>query len=145
MYETWKEADWQTYDAIDIALNKGLLGKALKRRAQPVMAALEAMAENDSDAAMTLEAKLAADGSASFEVGDGGEPITLERAHVSFKKVQRTKKGEVVKPAVIEPAFGIGRIMYCIFEHTFRQRVVEKETEKRNFLALPALIAPIKW
>lgn len=39
--------------------------------------------------------------------------------------------GETVQPHVIEPAFGIGRIMYSIFEHSFRMREVEKDTEKR--------------
>ncbi len=29
---------------------------------------------------------------------------------------------EIFTPHVIEPSFGIGRIMYCILEHNFRQR-----------------------
>ena len=29
---------------------------------------------------------------------------------------------EQVVPSVIEPSFGIGRIMYALFEHNFRQR-----------------------
>jgi len=42
-------------------------------------------------------------------------------------------------PGVIEPSFGFGRIIYCLFEHKFRMR-----NEKRTFLSLPARIAPYK-
>ena len=45
-----------------------------------------------------------------------------------------------VVPSVIEPSFGIGRIMYTIFEHTFR---VREGDEQRVWLALPPSIAPI--
>ena len=76
-----------------------------------------------------------------------------------------TKKptGETVQPHVIEPAFGtsvasllafvavlkrshgfvigIGRIMYSVFEHSFRQRKVENDTEKRWVMLLVALMS----
>lgn len=45
-----------------------------------------------------------------------------------------------VVPSVIEPSFGIGRIMYAILEHTFR---VREGDEQRVWLALPPSIAPI--
>lgn len=60
-------------------------------------------------------------------------------------------------PGVIEPSFGIGRIVYCILEHTFRSRgiqvrarasdcliVLHQDQEERCFLALPTGIAPVK-
>lgn len=34
-------------------------------------------------------------------------------------------------PSVIEPSFGIGRILYCIFEHAYYQR--ESSEEKTVF------------
>ena len=40
----------------------------------------------------------------------------------------------MIQPYVIEPAFGIGRILYAIFEHRFRKRDVQKDTEKRNVI-----------
>merc|ERR1711862_307644 len=48
---------------------------------------------------------------------------------------------EKITPSVIEPSFGIGRIMYAIFEHNF---AVRKEDEQRTFLTLPPSIAPLK-
>ena len=45
-----------------------------------------------------------------------------------------------IVPSVIEPSFGIGRIMYAVFEHSFG---VREGDEQRVWLALPAAIAPI--
>lgn len=44
-------------------------------------------------------------------------------------------------PHVIEPSFGIGRIIYCVFEHNFRQRA---EDAQRTYFAFPPAVAPVK-
>ena len=48
--------------------------------------------------------------------------------------------GVDVIPSVIEPSFGIGRILYMILEHSYR---VREEDEQRKWLTLPSLVAPI--
>lgn len=58
---------------------------------------------------------------------------------VSVKKEMRTVHVEKITPSVIEPSFGIGRIMYSLFEHNFKMR-----DEARTFFSLPASIAPLK-
>lgn len=45
-----------------------------------------------------------------------------------------------VVPSVIEPSFGIGRILYAILEHNFHKR---EGDEMRSYLTLPPVIAPI--
>ena len=60
---------------------------------------------------------------------------------VSVKKEKKTIHIEKFIPSVIEPSFGIGRIMYALFEHSFRMR---EGDEARNYLSLPACIAPLK-
>lgn len=45
-------------------------------------------------------------------------------------------------PGVIEPSFGIGRIMYAILEHSYAVR--EKNGDKQGMLLLSPLIAPVK-
>lgn len=45
-----------------------------------------------------------------------------------------------VTPSVIEPSFGIGRILYAILEHNFS---VRDGDERRVWLSLPAAVAPI--
>ena len=44
-------------------------------------------------------------------------------------------------PSVVEPSFGIGRIMYCLFEHCYYTR--EKDAQRTVFKFSP-LVAPTK-
>jgi len=67
--------------------------------------------------------------------------VKITKDQVSIKREQKKIHVEEVVPSVIEPSFGIGRIMYSIFEHNFRQR---EGDEQRTFLSLPPIIAPYK-
>lgn len=55
-----------------------------------------------------------------------------------------------ITPHVIEPSFGLGRIIYSILEHSYVVRDTpkrdndSKEEEKRAYLSLPPIIAPTK-
>jgi len=42
---------------------------------------------------------------------------------------------------VVEPSFGVGRIMYALFEHNFK---VREGDEARSYFTLPPVIAPLK-
>jgi len=68
--------------------------------------------------------------------------FAISPTDVTIKREQRQVTVEEVVPSVIEPSFGIGRIMFAVFEHNFRAR--EGDNELRQFIALPPLIAPIK-
>ncbi|WAQ94005.1 SYG-like protein [Mya arenaria] len=48
---------------------------------------------------------------------------------------------EEFNPSVIEPSFGIGRVMYSLFEHNFK---IREGDEQRSYLSLPPIIAPYK-
>ncbi len=39
---------------------------------------------------------------------------------------------EEITPSVIEPSFGVGRIMYSIFEHNFRMREGDEQRTVSN-------------
>jgi hypothetical protein len=47
-------------------------------------------------------------------------PLCFLPACLAYPQVS----GRTFTPAVIEPSFGIGRIMYCMFEHAFYSREV---------------------
>jgi glycyl-tRNA synthetase len=47
---------------------------------------------------------------------------------------------EKYTPNVIEPSFGIGRILQALVEHSFNQR----EDLQRSYFKLPPRIAPVK-
>lgn len=57
------------------------------------------------------------------------------------KRYQKTVHVEDYVPSVVEPSFGIGRIMYAVFEHTYRKR---DNDEQRTYFAFPPLLAPYK-
>src|SRR5688572_17743400 len=67
--------------------------------------------------------------------------VELSKDMVEIKRYEKAMHVEEITPSVIEPSFGIGRIMYATLEHAFRQRDGD---EKRVYLDLPASIAPIK-
>ena len=112
--------------------NKQLLGKELKKEAKAVTDALAALCEAD---ALALRDRLAADGSAEV----AGCRLTKEM--VTIELVTKMVSGRSFTPGVIEPSFGIGRIMYCLFEHSFYWR---EGDEARMVLRLKPLVAPIK-
>lgn len=70
-----------------------------------------------------------------------GKEFTLTKEHLSFTQNEVTRMEEKYTPHVIEPSFGIGRIIYCIFEHCFK---VREEDAQRTFFDFPPQIAPLK-
>lgn len=56
-----------------------------------------------------------------------------------IKQEKHKISGKYIKPHVIEPSFGIGRILYCVLEHNFW---VRPEDPNRRVLSLKPQIAP---
>jgi len=69
---------------------------------------------------------------------------------VKIDSVEEKISGESITPHVIEPSFGLGRIIYSVLEHSYVVREVVKrdnetrDDEKRAYLSLPPIIAPTK-
>jgi glycyl-tRNA synthetase len=51
-----------------------------------------------------------------------GKEFALTEQMVAFEAQTKTHHEEKYIPNVIEPSFGIGRVLYCIFEHCFKSR-----------------------
>lgn len=73
----------------------------------------------------------------SFEID--GKKFVLNEIHVSFEQKIVNVMEEKYIPSVIEPAFGLGRILSAIFEHSFKTR-----DEERTYLCLKPRMAPVK-
>lgn len=116
--------------------NKKDFGKAFKKDAKAVVDALEALCVED---ALALDGTLVAEGKATIATLVGDKELV--KGMVSIKMETKKISGRNFTPSVIEPSFGIGRIMYCMFEHSFYVR--PEDTQKTVFKFSP-IIAPIK-
>ncbi|KAM9337093.1 glycine--tRNA ligase-like [Symphorus nematophorus] len=116
--------------------NKGAIGTAYKKDAKLV---LEYLAVCDECYITDQEKLLNENGEFSLETA--GRTFILTKDMVSVKRFQKTLHVEEIVPNVIEPSFGIGRIMYSIFEHSFH---VRQGDEQRTYFSFPATVAPYK-
>ena len=51
-----------------------------------------------------------------------GKEHKITSSMLKFEPTEKNVMEEKYTPSVIEPSFGIGRIVYCIFEHCFKVR-----------------------
>lgn len=76
-----------------------------------------------------------------MEVTISSKPFEITDKMVTFKMTKKRVTGKNITPGVIEPSFGIGRILYSILEHSYH---VRENDEQRGYLKLPPAIAPVK-
>jgi len=123
-------------EVVQANLNKALVGKNFKKDAKAINDYFAAVSEEEL---LEMEKKLAADGSVEIQVGSSS--FKLGSDILSIAKSEKTVHVEEFVPNVIEPSFGVGRILYTIFEHNFKMR---ENDVQRTYLSLPPLIAPVK-
>jgi len=85
--------------------------------------------------------EMSADSSFPISLDIEGEVVEVLPEHV--KRVQRTENvnGEWYVPHVVEPAFGIDRIIWHLLDHSYSE--TEKSGEDYTLLRLPEAIAPV--
>jgi glycyl-tRNA synthetase len=71
-----------------------------------------------------------------------GEKIEIESDLVTFESVEEEIRGEEIIPHVIEPSFGIDRIIYTVLDHSYYED--EVDGEKRAVLRLKPAVVPIE-
>eukprot|EP01120_Amphizonella_sp_Union-15-10_P003314 TRINITY_DN13737_c0_g1_i1.p1 TRINITY_DN13737_c0_g1~~TRINITY_DN13737_c0_g1_i1.p1 ORF type:complete len:207 (-),score=36.57 TRINITY_DN13737_c0_g1_i1:25-645(-) len=69
------------------------------------------------------------------------EGLKVTNEMLKLEKTRKQVNGYNLVPSVIEPSFGIGRIIYCLLEHAYW---VREGDEQRAVLSLSPIIAPIK-
>ena len=77
-----------------------------------------------------------------IEIEIDGKIIKVEKSLVEIKVIDEKVMGENVVPRVIEPSYGIDRIIYLLIEHSFYEEDVE--SEKRTVLRFSNEISPIQ-
>ncbi|KAM9287807.1 glycine--tRNA ligase [Cariama cristata] len=121
---------------VQFEANKGAIGKAYKKDAKVVMEYLSVC-----DECYITEMEQLLNEKGEFTVETEGKTFILTKDMVTVKRFQKTLHVEEIIPNVIEPSFGIGRIMYTVFEHTFH---IREGDEQRTFFSFPAVVAPFK-
>ncbi|KAJ2766288.1 Glycine--tRNA ligase 1, mitochondrial [Coemansia nantahalensis] len=120
--------------------NSKVFGPRLRRAAKPVQDHLLALPEGDLAA---LRDALARDGRAVVTLtgtaADGDHEITADM--VSIERQTITEHVRVYTPNVIEPSFGIGRILYALVEHSYNVRANDVN---RGVFSFNAQVAPFK-
>ncbi|CBY18832.1 unnamed protein product [Oikopleura dioica] len=68
------------------------------------------------------------------------EGVELKKSELVIKEEIKNIQVESFFPEVIEPSFGLGRILSALLEHSFQQR----EVDGRKFFTFPPSVAPYK-
>lgn len=76
-----------------------------------------------------------------FKVDGVEGDVEMDDKFVTIEQRTKTEHVREFTPNVIEPSFGIGRIIYSVFEHCFWSR---PEDTARAVLSFPPLVAPSK-
>ncbi|KAI0075606.1 glycyl-tRNA synthetase [Panus rudis PR-1116 ss-1] len=119
-----------------VEFNKKNLGKTFGKDSPVIQNVIN---ELDEAGLQKLKGELA-QGSATIVSPEGKEfKLTPDLLTIEKKTIKQSVRE--FTPNVIEPSFGLGRILYCLLEHSFWSR--ESDVE-RVVLSLPPVIAPTK-
>ncbi|KAI9720748.1 MAG: Glycine--tRNA ligase 1, mitochondrial [Chrysothrix sp. TS-e1954] len=125
--------EWQ------VDLEKKKLGPMFRKGASAVETAIESSDQKERE---RLASELEGNGKiilAVPDLPDGKAELTSDL--VKIVKRKRVEHVREYTPNVIEPSFGIGRILYSTLEHVYWHRA---DDVARGVLSLPAIIAPTK-
>lgn len=116
--------EWQ------IDLDKKKFGPQFKKDGKTVEAAIEALPQDKREA---LAQDLAADGKITVDVeAVAGGKVDISKDLITIERRTRTENTREFTPNVIEPSFGIGRILYSLLEHNYWTRGSEGGDEARG-------------
>ncbi|EJT44424.1 GRS2-like protein [Saccharomyces kudriavzevii IFO 1802] len=117
-------------------VNKKLFGPQFKYRAKKIESVLLRFSQEEL---RSRHKELKEGGKFTCQID--GDIVELDDGLVSIEMRTTLQHTREYIPNVIEPSFGLGRIIYCIFDHCFRLRA---DNNARAFFSFPLQVAPIK-
>ena len=118
----WRQFDQPRTQTLDrLVPNGGVIGPTFRGEAGAVVSALEALTELPDS--LPFELTLA-----------NGNSVSIDESMVARRIETVNVSGEWFTPHVIEPAFGIDRIIWHVLDHAYEE--AEKEGEAYTFLRL---------
>ncbi|KAL4868507.1 hypothetical protein BDV12DRAFT_185876 [Aspergillus spectabilis] len=131
--EPLKIEEWQ------VDLDKKKFGPRFKKDGKTVEAAIDALSQELRE---KLALELKQNGKIEVDVASvASGKVELEKDIINIEKRTRVENIREYTPNVIEPSFGIGRILYSVMEHVYWYR---EGDEARGVLSFPPAIAPTK-
>ena len=125
----WRQfAEPRTQTVERLAPNGAVVGPTFRADAGAVVAALEALSELPDELPFELQ------------LGDG-RSVTIDSSMVERRTETANVSGEWFTPHVIEPAFGIDRIIWHVLDHAYEE--AQKEGEDYTFLRLAEGISSV--
>ncbi|BGP22940.1 glycyl-tRNA synthetase [Rhodotorula toruloides] len=118
------------------AIDKKAFGPLFKKDAKAIEEAINALSEGELATAMQ---QLKEQQQATIKVNSQEFQVPANVLTITPTQIKEMVREFV--PNVIEPSFGIGRILYSLLEHSFWARA---DDVNRGVLSLPPAVAPIK-
>lgn len=107
-----------------------VLGPLFKKDAKVVKEALEALDPSEVEGKDRVTVKV------------GGKDVEVPTHGFEIMEREIKESGQYITPHVIEPSYGIDRIVYALIEHAYFE--TKKEGEEYRVLRLRSTVAPIK-
>jgi glycyl-tRNA synthetase len=104
-----------------------IIGPTFREKADQVNSALESLE-------LPIEFPI------NLELADGTN-VAIDESMVEEKRIQTTEHGEWFLPHVVEPAFGIDRILWHVLDHAYHE--IDKTDDAYTVLKISPTIAPI--
>ncbi|TYT63667.1 glycine--tRNA ligase [Natrialba swarupiae] len=120
----------KTVERATVDPDMSYLGPEFGGDAQAVVSELETLAARD---------RAAFEGD-TIEIGLEGESHEIPVAKTGFAVEEQTEAGEHITPHVVEPSFGVDRLVYTVLHHGYRED--EVSGEERTYLELEPEVAP---
>lgn len=124
-------------------LDKKLVGPRFKKDAKIVQ---ESVGELDQSRLQILAEELDDQGVVTIEtstpLADGTTSVALSEELLTIKKETRVQTTREYTPNVIEPSFGIGRILYSLLEHVYWNR--PQDAARAVSLVLFSSLSPLR-
>ncbi|KAI0998115.1 Glycine--tRNA ligase 1 [Podosphaera aphanis] len=127
--------EWQ------IILDKKKFGPQFKKDGKTIEATLMALPQDKRE---LFAQELATTGKISIDVDGICSKVEITSDLIVIERRTRIENTREYTPNVIEPSFGIGRILYTLFEHNYWTRGSEGGDEARCVLSFPPTVAPTK-
>ena len=120
-------------DEWQVDINRKVFGPLFKKDAKAVEAALLAVSQEQLQA---LASRLNEAQPVELNVEDIGR-VEIPSGAITVEYRQRIENIREFMPNVIEPSFGIGRILYALIEHNFWTRNSNAGEEARSVIEIP--------